>query len=236
MKASLFPPAPPASLTDAGEIIRNDWAAFSGLDTLTNHWERPAWPDGAQAYYWLLSLGGHPELRARAEACQSFLSDVPDIDPIPAALLHLTLCRVGSAANLRDDLLSKIADAAAQRVGLFGPLRLSIGPLAGSAGAIRFSVTPWDALLALQGELVSARNSILGGTPNTGLRPHVSIAYNARQRPAAPVVECVRELRGQSPVEVIMTEVELVRLVRDGRIYHWATLQRLPLTGTRPSL
>ena len=235
MKASLFPPVPPNSLTDAEEIIRNDWAAFSGLDTLTNHWERPAWPDGAKAYYWLLSLGEFPELRARAEACQSALAQVPDLDLVPAALLHLTLCRVGAMADVGDEVLSNVADAAAERVRQWGPMRLSIGPLAGSAGAIRFSVTPWDRLLHLQDELMLARNSVLSAAPNRGLRPHVSIAYNARQRPAASIVEHVRELRGQSPVEVVVTEVDLVRLERDGRVYRWTTSNRVTLNGNQPS-
>ncbi len=235
MKASLFPPVPPSSLTDAGEIIRNDWAAFSGLHSLTNHWERPAWPDGAKAYYWLITLGGHPELRARAEACQSTLEWVPDLDPVPLALLHLTVCRVGSAADLSDEVLSKIADAAAQSTGNFRPMHLSIGPLAGSPGAIRFSVTPWDGLVQLQDELVSARNSVLGRVPNGGLRPHVSVAYNARQRPAAPIVECVRELRGQAPVGVVVDGVDLVKLAREGRVYRWTTSNRLTLNGNKPA-
>lgn len=235
MKASLFPPVPPSSLTDAEEIIRNDWAAFSGLDTLMNHWDRPAWPDGAKAYYWLLSLGEVPELRARAEACQSALVQVPDLDLVPAALLHLTLCRVGAATDLGDEVLSDIAGAAAERIGRLGPMRLSVGPLAGSAGAIRFSVTPWDRLLRLQDELVLARNSVLSSAPNKGLRPHVSIAYNARQRPASSVVERVRELRGQPPVDVVVTEVDLVRLERDGRVYRWTTSNRVTLNGNQPS-
>jgi len=79
----LFPPDPPTSLTDPTEIARNDWAAFSGLDTLANHWERPAWPDGAQAYYWLVPLGAVPELRTQAQACQEALASVPDLDAVP---------------------------------------------------------------------------------------------------------------------------------------------------------
>lgn len=225
----LFPPDPPASLTDQAEIVRNDWAAFSSLDTLANHWARPAWPDGARAYYWLLPLGGVPELRIQARACQEALASVSDLDPVPGELLHLTLYRVGGASSVTEEQLAGIARAAARRLESVEPIHLFIGPLAGSAGAIRYSVAPWNRLVGLRDELVTATNSVLDGASNSGWRPHVSIAYNARLRAASPLVDRIHELRRQPLMEVTVTEIELVTLARTGRVYKWTTMHRLTL-------
>jgi hypothetical protein len=95
MTVMLVPPDPPGSMVEPREIVRNDWTAFSGLETLTDHWARPAFPDGAQAYYWLLTLGDDPQLlRSLAETCQAALATLPALDLVPPTLLHLTLCRV----------------------------------------------------------------------------------------------------------------------------------------------
>lgn len=216
-------------MTDRGEILRNDWSAFNSLATLVDHWQRPAWPDGAQAYYWLLPLGAFPELRVQAQACQEALSTVPDLDVVPVGLLHLTLCRVGTAGSVTEDQLARIADMAAKRLESVRPIRLSVGPLAGSSGAIRYTVSPWNRLSGARDELVWATRNVLGGPPDAGWRPHVSIAYNARSRAAGPIVDRVRELRTQPPADVTVADIELVRLARNGRLYQWTTEHRLTL-------
>jgi 2'-5' RNA ligase len=218
-------------MTDPAEIARNDWEAFSSLDRLANHWERPAWPDRAQAYYWLLPLGVDVALRAHARACQQALAPISDLDPVPGELLHLTLYRVGAPSAVTSEQVTGIADAAATRLESFEPLHLFVGPLAGSTGAIRYSVTPWNRLVELRDQLASATRSVLGGDQTAGWRPHVSIAYNARTRAASPIVERVRALRSQPPTEVTATEIELVKLARIGRVYQWKTLHRLILKG-----
>jgi 2'-5' RNA ligase len=231
MTVMRFSPDPPGSMVEPREIVRNDWTAFSGLETLTDHWARPKWPDGAQAYYWLLSLGDDPQLRSLAETCQAALATLPDLDPVPTTLLHLTLCRVGAVADLDDDQLADVATAASTRIAGRSPIRLSIGPLAGSLGAISFSVTPWNHVLRLRDELVTAQDTVLGGVRKKGLRPHVSIAYNRRLRPASPVVDVVRELRKQPPIETTVAGVDLVTLTRDGHVYRWTPKAQLALNG-----
>lgn len=230
-----FPPDPPASLTDAAEIIRNDWAAFSSLERLSNHWMRPAWPEGAQAFYWLIPLRGFTELRAYAQACQQALAPASQIDPVPMDLLHLTLHRVGSANAISERQLAEIAFAATKQLRFSERIRLSIGPLAGSTGAIRFTVTPWIRLATLHDQLVAATHGVVGGAVRTDWRPHVSIAYNNQSRPAVPLVDRIRGLRDHPAVEVTITEIELVKLVRIGRVYEWTTKYRFTLAGRQDS-
>lgn len=231
MSRSQFPPAEPASLTDAKAIAENDWKAFSGLQMMVDHWARPAWPDGAKAVYWLLSLGGYPHLRASAQSCADALSHVPDLDVVPLDLLHLTLCRVGDAAELSVGAIAAVASSARKRTSQLAPFGVSIGPLAGSAGAIRFTVTPWDRLFLLHGELVAARNSVVGGPEGSGFRPHVSVAYNARRRDAEPIIRYVRALHRNPPVNLTVTRIDLVELRREGRVYGWQLLDQVQLSG-----
>jgi 2'-5' RNA ligase len=154
---------------------------------------------------------------------------VSDLDPVPEELLHLTVYRVGGAAAITAEQLDDIADAAAKRLEAVEPLHLVIGPLAGSSGAIRYSVAPWDRLVGLREDLVSATRGVLGESLDRGWRPHVSIAYNARARAAMPIIERVHELRNQPPAEATITEIGLVKLTRDGRVYRWTTVQQLTL-------
>jgi len=127
--------------------------------------------------------------------------------------------------------LAGIADVANKRLESVEPIHLFIGPLAGSSGAIRYSVTPWNRLVGVRDELVWATRNVLGGASNTGWRPHVSIAYNARSRVAPPILDRVRELRRQPPTEVTVTDIDLVKLARTGHVYRWTTVRRLTLVA-----
>ncbi|MGP3948873.1 hypothetical protein [Streptomyces sp. 7N604] len=40
-----FPTEPPADLHDPAAIAAHDWAAFSALEEITDHWSRPGWSD-----------------------------------------------------------------------------------------------------------------------------------------------------------------------------------------------
>ncbi len=46
----------------------------------------------------------------------------------------------------------------------------------------------------------------------------MSIAYNARERSAPPIIDLVSELRSLPPVEIVVTSVNLVYLRREGRV------------------
>jgi 2'-5' RNA ligase len=224
-----FPADEPSNLRDADAIRDNDWRAFSGLSQLTDHWSRPGWPDGARAFYWLISLGGYPELTDRARQCLDPLLGVGDFDPVPMDLLHLTLVRVAAVSDLDAKHLADICTAAREPIGRLAPIRLSVGPLAGSAGAVRFSVTPWEGLFQLRRSLTEARLSAPNPPRDKGFRPHVSIAYNRRRRPAEPVTRAVGQLRHLPVVDITITAAELVELRRDGRAYRWNRVDRMKL-------
>ncbi|WP_406354250.1 2'-5' RNA ligase family protein [Streptomyces sp. NBC_00658] len=224
-----FPAEPPSDPRDPVAIAAHDWAAFSTLDEMADHWSRPGWSDGSRAYYWMLAFPDEPELIALALRCQEALEPL-GLDPVPADGLHITLTRVGTPDTVTPaQLESLVRDAESMLPTAF---YLQAMPLAGSRGAVRLSLGPWEPLLRLHAALVEATQAtgLVSKKPTAVFRPHLSLAYNNRQRAAAPVVNAVASLRSLPPVEVPITAVQLVELRRAGREYQWDVLKSLPLT------
>lgn len=224
-----FPVEPPADLIGAAAIAAHDWAAFSALRTVTDYWSRPQWPDGARAFYWMLAFDGEPELTALAARCQEALAPLV-LDPVPARDgLHLTLARLGAVGAVGARQLDACAGVPASA--LPEAFRVRVLPLAGSRGAVRCSVAPWEPLIRLHAALtrVTARAGLRELKPTASFRPHLSVAYHNQAGPAAPVIEAVGSLRGLAPVDVAVSRVQLVELRRRGRRYEWDVLRSLPL-------
>jgi len=224
-----FPAEPPAGTHDPAAIADHDWTAFSALDEMTDHWARPGWADGSRAYYWMLDFPEDQRLAALAERCQEALAPL-GLDPVPTDGLHITLARVGTPDVVTPGQLDNLVRAAEALL----PSAFSVRaiPLAGSRGAVRLSLGPWEPLLHLHQALTEA-GSHVGLAPKrktSAFRPHLSLAYNNRQRPAAPVVEAVSDLRALACVELCVSAAQLVELRREGRTYRWNVRANLPLT------
>ncbi|MFJ2161257.1 2'-5' RNA ligase family protein [Streptomyces sp. NPDC087856] len=215
-----FPAEPPADTHDPAVTAAHDWAAFRALDEMTDHWARPGWPDGSRAYYWMLTFPDDQPLAALARHCQEELAPL-GLDPVPTDGLHITLARVGRPGTVAPDQLDNLArDAEALLPSAFSVRAM---PLAGSRGAVRLSLGPWEPLLRLHHALAKAGNraGLAPKKPTSAFRPHLSLAYNNRQRPAAPVVDAVSRLRVLPAVELAVAAVQLVELRREGRTYRW---------------
>jgi len=182
----------------------------------------------------LLAFDDEPALAGLARRCQQALRHLP-LDLVPLDSLHLTLVRVGFIDELTPQRADVVAQAVVDRCGGLPVFPLAIGPLAGSRGAIRFSVTPWDGLVEIRRRLHAAASDALHGGGPAGhvdfFRPHVSIAYCDRDLPAAPVVQAVAPLRSLAPVTVHVRALNLVVLRREGRAYHWHVHTTVPLNG-----
>ena len=230
-QAGAFPPGWPPSLADPAAIRDYDWQAFCQVKTLVNHWDRPGWTPGRRAWYWFVTFDQHPTLTALAQHCQQRLAHL-GLDPVPLNGLHLTLARVGFTDELAAEHALAAAAAARQACAGLPAFPVSIGPLAGSRGAVRFTVTPWDRLVELHRRLTQATTAALDGhapDPGAPFRPHVSIAYNPRPRPAGPVIDAVAALRHLPPAQALVTAARLVCLRRQGRAYRWEVTATVPL-------
>ncbi|MGP4083728.1 2'-5' RNA ligase family protein [Streptomyces sp. KR55] len=226
-----FPAEPPVDLDDLACIAAHDWAAFSALPEMTDHWSRPGWFDGARAYYWMLTFPDASALTDLALGCQEALAPL-GLDPVPAEDgLHITLARVRGHDAVSHGQLDVLGRTAARL--LPGAFTLQAVPLAGSRGAVRFSVGPWRPLVRLHAALLQAGRTvgITPPKPTAHFRPHLSIAYNNRGRDARPVVDVVASLRTLPSVDVEVADVQLVELRRDGVTYRWDVLESFPLTA-----
>lgn len=209
-----------------------DWAAFAALDRMTNHWDRPGWRPGRTAYYWYLSFRHQHDVQALAEQCQSAV-DAPYIDLVAPTDLHMTIERIAFADEIGVGDCQQVAENVRTALRGFTELRFQIGPLAGSSGALSFSVSPKDCLRELRSRVLVGMHSTgfaMDASDTDPFRPHVGIGYCNRLVDAAPIIEQVRALRTLPQVNVCISELTLVTLTRHERAYSWEVAERLPLT------
>ncbi|MER6913885.1 2'-5' RNA ligase family protein [Streptomyces sp. NPDC000594] len=227
-----FPADPPADPDDPESILGNDWTAFTTLQQMGDHWDRPGWPPGHRAYYWML-LPHSPQLTALTRHCQDHLAPFA-LDLVPDDGLHITMAKIGN----RTDVATHRLDALARTVAADPPPAFDVlaHPLTGSRGAVRYSLTPWSPLICVHAALTQAtrQHGLPGGRPTTGFRPHLGIGYHNRHRAARPLIDAVAELRGLRPALLRAERVDLVELRRENAGYRWDVLHTVPLAPLRP--
>ncbi|MFF4410374.1 2'-5' RNA ligase family protein [Streptomyces sp. NPDC001404] len=230
---SVFPAVPPAVLDDPDVIALHDWEAFTAVDRMVNHWDRPGWENGRRAYYWLLTFPRATALINRAGYCQDALRHL-EMDAVPHDGLHVTLPRIGPVDRVRATDLERLAAAVHERA--LPAFHLDAHPLAGSRGAVRFSLAPWTPLVHLHAELSAAAHGIglAPSKPTAGFRPHLGILYSNTPRDARPVIDAAAALRALPLVPLYVDTVDLVELRRDGRTYRWTILHSVPLAPATP--
>jgi 2'-5' RNA ligase len=212
-----------------------DWSAFAALDRMMNHWDRPDWPPGRTAYYWYLDFTGYPDLEELALQCQAVIAG-EHFDPVAADELHMTLAKIAFADEIDQAELNRVVRAAGSAVARFGAIPVTVGPLAGSRGALSFSVSPRATIDHLRTSLVRATRDAghrVESDTSGSFRPHVGIAYCNRTTDARPIIKQVGKLRELDRVTTNVRECVLVALTRHERSYSWRVRHRLPLDPAR---
>ncbi|WP_329156055.1 2'-5' RNA ligase family protein (plasmid) [Streptomyces sp. NBC_01456] len=226
-----FPHRPPPDLDSTGLLVDHDWRAFTAIEQMTNHWARPGWSEGTRAYYWMLTFPNATDLLRRAKRCQDELAHL-GMDPVPEDGLHVTMTRIGSTDLVSNDQVCLLADLAQQLP--LTTFQVVAHPLAGSRGAVRFTLAPWSPLVCLHIALseIGQHAGVPGGKPTVAFRPHLGVQYSNRERPAAPVIESVALLRTLEPVTLEISSVELVELWRTtgtSPAYRWRVVRSVPM-------
>lgn len=226
-----FPASPPPSLDDPEAIREHDWQAFLAVARLENHWDRAGWTPGRRSYHWFLTFDDEPALHDLARRCQQHL-DLPQLDRVVIDSLHLTLGRIAFTDQIDRHQAMLVAARARQRCAGIAPFGMEVGPLAGSTGAVRFTVAPWRELTDLQHELTVATHDVLGDlavADTDSFRPHVTIAYSNSTIEPREIHRRARRARKLPPVRVRVTAARLVELWRDDQAYGHEVIESVPL-------
>lgn len=210
-----------------------DWHAFSALERMMSHWDRAGWWPGRSGYYWYLTFEDASPLRSLATRCQQVFAEHVGFDLVPTNDLHMTLDRIGFEDEVTKSQLSLISRGVELAASQWAPLTITVGPLAGSSGALSFSASPKDSINTLRLELSRVSQQFSEAVlSEPAFRPHIGIAYCNSSLPAGPIIETVSQLRQIAPIQVPVTQVSLVRLTRLERAYRWSVHQRVRLGGS----
>lgn len=228
-----FPADPPPLLDDAETIQAHDWQAYRQLHEMENHWNRPGWTNGRRSYHWMLSFREAENVSQLTKQCQARL-ERPELDLVPPDTLHVTIGRLGFTDEMANTEAFAAAEEASTACSMLAPFPLTIGPLAGSKGALRFSLSPWSQLMELHRELTQVTRAIRGercAMETSKFRPHLSIAYASTTIPMASLLSQVEQLRALPTENTVVFSVYLVELRREDRTYRFELLQSLRLGG-----
>ncbi|MFY1652151.1 2'-5' RNA ligase family protein [Solwaraspora sp. WMMB762] len=171
----------------------------------------------------MVMLGHVPALADLATRCQEQLRDLPNIDLVPTTSLHITMQRLAFTDEVSPDVAAAVVNDVRRRCADLPAIPVEIGPLAGSPGAVRFSVGPPEPVSRLRDLIRESIAKVRGPTalPERASRfvPHVSIAYHNTPADARPLVQRVASLRRLSPVATVIRSIDLVELYRSGHRY-----------------
>lgn len=236
-RSAAFPAEAPPSLTDPHVIAEHEWAAFAALPDMGNHWLRPGWGPDTRRYYWFLTVGHAPQIAELAKQCQKPLAG-DGFDTVPPEGLHVTICRIGDARDVTEQTLEDLVEAAEFRCGNLPGFDLRAIPVAGSRGAVRLSLAPWEPLLALHRAVGTAGLDVGLGRrqPTEDFRPHLGVAYCNQDTDAVLIRDKIEKLRALQSQQFNVREVQLVELRRERRVYRWDVKHSIPLHSVKTGL
>jgi hypothetical protein len=201
-------------------------------DRMADHWWwRPGWRPGRRMYTWHFTFDGQRQMHDLAAAYQARLAHLPGLDLVPARWLHLTTQGVGFTDEVSDGQVDAIVAVSGEYLEASGQLFVTLGPARVTPEAILLDVSPVQPLAAIRRELRAAIAEVLGKArlmEADTWAPHVSVAYSSGTGPAAPYAEAVAD----GPVtQAVISDVELIVLGRDRRLYEWTTHASVRLGG-----
>jgi 2'-5' RNA ligase len=171
----------------------------------------------------MLSFADNSELSAIAqEFAQAYISYA--FDQVPLDALHLTIRRVGFTDEIGPDALDAIAALTETLCADVGNFELTIGPVAASRGAVRFTVAPWRRLFEIYDAIESALHCVTGREPlsaRESFRPHVSVAYSRMRQDVGRIRSSISKYRNLPLVVFKGSRLELVELRRETSSYRW---------------
>jgi hypothetical protein len=200
---------------------------YADAETLADHWWwRPGWHVGTRFYAWHITVADLPVLADHVAAYQEPLRAFGFLDPIPRPWLHITVQGLDHTGAVPDPVRDAVAAAVGERLAAIPAPTLTFARPVLFTEAVVIPPTDPAPLAAIREAIRAGIETAHGspeGKPTSLFRPHVSVAYiNAPADPhrARAVLDAVNV----PPVQVTLTQVCLIEMHRDNRMYEWRTI------------
>jgi 2'-5' RNA ligase len=202
-------------------------------DRMRDHWWwRLGWRLGRRMYTWHITFDGQRDLYDLVDGYGERLAGIPGLDPIPHQWLHLTTQGLGFVDEVPEPEVDAVIAAVGERLAKIQPPSITIGPAIVDPEVVRLKVQPVDDLIPIRRALRDAIVAVRGTDllmESEEWTPHISVAYSSAEGPMEPISAAIRsEL---PPVAATVSEVQLIVLGRDNKMYEWETRAALPLGG-----
>jgi 2'-5' RNA ligase len=210
-------------------------ALYADHDTMTNHWWwRPGWQVGTRFYAWHITQDDQPEVLDLARRYRDAVSTISTLDPIPDEWLHMTLQGIGHVEDINVAALDYVTIRVAERLRTLAPITTSYQRAHIAGEAVILPPDDPDAFTGVRRAVRAGITDALGECPESkdGFRAHVSVAYSNADADAAPIRAALNRAEPPAPATATYTQVSLIRMHRDHRMYEWDTIRAVPLSGS----
>jgi hypothetical protein len=173
-------------------------------------------------YTWHFTFDDQPDLHDLVRRYQARMAHFPGLDPIPVRWLHLTTQGLGFTDEVSEEVVSAVVEGVRTRLADIAPIRLHVGPAVVDPEVVRLRVAPADALTPVRSAIREAITTVTGSVDEPeGWNPHISVAYSNAEGPMAPITTVLAD--ELPPVQVTVSDVQLILLGRDEHCYTWDT-------------
>lgn len=209
-------------------------ALYADRDTMTNHWWwRPGWHVGTRFYAWHITQEGQPGLLDLARRYRDAVSTIRTLDPIPDEWLHMTVQGIGHVEDINDAALDFVTLRVAVRLQELAPITTSYRRAHIADEALILPPADPEPFTEVRRAIRAGITDALGECPESedGFHGHVSVAYSNATADAAPIRAALDRVEPATPTPATYTQVSLIRMHRDHRMYEWDTVRAVPLGG-----
>ncbi|HEY9408949.1 MAG TPA: 2'-5' RNA ligase family protein [Jiangellaceae bacterium] len=206
---------------------------YPHAETMRDHWWwRPGWRVGRRFYSIFATFERDDALHELIDTYQSALAPVSGLTMIPRQWRHLTIQGVGFVDEITPAELDAIVAAVGERLATMDTSEQGFGPLSVHQEALVLPAIPQEPLVAIKAAIRAGIASAIGSDrldgPVDGFRPHVTVAYNDRDRDSDDVLTELAQLEVAS-VPIPIRTVQILEVDRDERMYRWRYVRTIRL-------
>jgi 2'-5' RNA ligase len=188
--------------------------------------------------WWLVLLGGDPQLRNAARAAQSRISDFPGLHMTPLQWLHLTVLIAGPSDQIAEPARNEMLEIARSSLSGTGPITIELSRIFYHPEAIALTAHPAEALSPVREAAQRATQEVTGHSgaddrSSPQWAPHVTLCYSTSDQPAQPIIAALgKEL---PTCRVSIDNLSLV--VQQGAewLWDWSPAGVVSLPGSPPT-